>query len=390
MKRALPINIIVISGLALIAFFLYQEWQLANTIVGVPLDDSWIHFQFANNLRNGHGFSFNPGIPTPGSTSPLWVVILAAIGTDYIIPSKIIGVLTYVGVGIVVYFIGKKFGLRVPYAFLAGLGSIFAGRLVWSAPSGMETTTFTLVTLLALWLFSNSTSERIDWYTSLVFGLACLLRPEGYLFLAVSGLIWLISISNNWFSIKSWMIAARHFIIAAIVVAPFILFTYQSTGQIFTNTFYVKSSTWGCEPGLAYFSWISLVFLFDNPILFPLAIFGTLNLLRQNEIKKHPGLLLAGGWWASLPIVFGFLAPCISGYYMRYTAPVIPFMMLVGAWGGQFLAELNRQMERVKIKTQRSAKNSHHSQFNFCWSMRIIINFSHFLGSILRPKCSRY
>ena len=39
---------------------------------GVPLDDAWIHFQFARNLARGDGLSFNPGEPTSGSTAPLW------------------------------------------------------------------------------------------------------------------------------------------------------------------------------------------------------------------------------------------------------------------------------------------------------------------------------
>ena len=36
---------------------------------GVPLDDAWIHFQFARNLARGDGLSFNPGQPTSGSTA---------------------------------------------------------------------------------------------------------------------------------------------------------------------------------------------------------------------------------------------------------------------------------------------------------------------------------
>src|SRR5512132_928821 len=42
-----------------------------------PLDDPYIHFQFARNLAHGAGLSFNPGEPVPGATSPLWAVLLA-------------------------------------------------------------------------------------------------------------------------------------------------------------------------------------------------------------------------------------------------------------------------------------------------------------------------
>ncbi|MBC8254453.1 MAG: hypothetical protein H8E35_10495, partial [Ardenticatenia bacterium] len=46
--------------------------------VGFPLDDAWIHARFADNLANGYGFSYNPGIPSPGSTSPLRALLLGA------------------------------------------------------------------------------------------------------------------------------------------------------------------------------------------------------------------------------------------------------------------------------------------------------------------------
>ena len=43
-------------------------------------DDAFIHFQFARNLANGRGFSYNSDEPTYGDTSPLWVFMLAGTG----------------------------------------------------------------------------------------------------------------------------------------------------------------------------------------------------------------------------------------------------------------------------------------------------------------------
>jgi hypothetical protein len=47
--------------------------------IGFPLDDSWIHVRFAQNLAAGKGFSFNPGVPTSTTTSVLWTLLLAAV-----------------------------------------------------------------------------------------------------------------------------------------------------------------------------------------------------------------------------------------------------------------------------------------------------------------------
>ena len=45
--------------------------------VGFPLDDSWIHQTYARNLALNGEWAFRTGIPSAGSTSPLWSALLA-------------------------------------------------------------------------------------------------------------------------------------------------------------------------------------------------------------------------------------------------------------------------------------------------------------------------
>ena len=45
-------------------YFTHIEWS--KTFPGFPLDDAWIHLQFARNLGNGQGFSYNTGMPVAG------------------------------------------------------------------------------------------------------------------------------------------------------------------------------------------------------------------------------------------------------------------------------------------------------------------------------------
>src|SRR5436853_3847004 len=59
------------------AVYLYSEYILTGHHFGVPLDDVWIHFRFAENFAHGHFYQFNIGEPTPGTTSPIWVIILS-------------------------------------------------------------------------------------------------------------------------------------------------------------------------------------------------------------------------------------------------------------------------------------------------------------------------
>jgi hypothetical protein len=343
---------LVAWGVLLAGFFLYEEWAWTGSLNGVALDDSWIHFRFADNLRSGLGFSFNPGMSTPGSTSPLWVIVLSIFDHGYIIPAKLIGILSYLGTGLVVYWLASSGGIKRSYAFLGAISALAAGRLIWAAPSGMETTTFTLLTLVALWLWHRDAEKTISPVTSLVFGLACLLRPEGYLLLVSSGVVWLVTSNASLKDREGWMDVARHFMIAGLMILPYLLFGFVTTGNLLPNTFYAKTSAWGCRPSPLYFGWIGPVFLLDNPILALMAAIGLGTLLRSRNWKDERLYTLCGLWLVGLPVLYGFMAPCISGYYTRYTTPLIPVMMILGAVGGQRLeSTIPKWLAKLRNKT---------------------------------------
>jgi hypothetical protein len=324
-------------GIFLVGVFLFQEWRLTGSLNGVTLDDSWIHFRFADNLRRGLGFSFNPGAVISGSTSPLWVFLLSLFDHGYLLPAKAMGILAYLGSGWLTYGLAKSAGIRSIYAFLAGAGTLGAGRLLWAAPSGMETTTFALATLMALWFWQRDAEKAISPITSLAFGLACLLRPEGYLLLVLSGVVWLVGSDAGLKDKAVWINLARHFTIAGLLILPYPLFGAITAGHLLPNTFYAKTSAWGCPPSLLYFGWIGSVFVLDNPVMAFMAAVGLGTLLWSGNWKRKRLYVLCGLWLIGLPLVYGFIAPCVSGYYTRYTAPLIPVMMILGAAGGQQL-----------------------------------------------------
>lgn len=345
---------LVSFGLVILAYFLFQEWRLSGGLGGVPLDDSWIHYRFAENLRSGMGFAFNPGMPTPGSTSPLWVTILAAIGQGFLLPSKVIGVLAYLGCGCMVFFLGKYLGLRSGFALLAGLSTLAVGRLAWAAPSGMETTMFSLVTLIALWAWAHDSDVQIRASTSLIFGVSCLLRPEGILLLGLSGLIQLVRGGLGGANLTRVL---KHFVLAGLVIAPYVVFSFLSSGHLLPNTFYAKSTTWNCQFGAGYFLWIGGVFLLDNPVMTLLAGLGMVWSFKSGKWREIPTLSLAGSWCLGLPLLYGFLAPCISAYYMRYSTPLIPVVMIFAAFGCQWLEKtLYLRQEKRKNIDPRSSR----------------------------------
>jgi len=82
---------------AALALFLQRERLIVGSLDlgGFPLDDAWIHFQFARNVASGHGFAFNPDVPMAGSTAPLWTLLLAGgalIAGPSVVMAKTLGV----------------------------------------------------------------------------------------------------------------------------------------------------------------------------------------------------------------------------------------------------------------------------------------------------------
>src|SRR5262249_18024560 len=76
-SRARPYALaLVVSGLLAVVFA--REIVLEAGHAAVPLDDSFIHFQYAKRIAEGHFFSYVAGQGyTTGATSFLWPIALA-------------------------------------------------------------------------------------------------------------------------------------------------------------------------------------------------------------------------------------------------------------------------------------------------------------------------
>ncbi len=132
---------------ALVAIFLAgavwqwrAEWRIAGTS-GFPLDDPWIHLQFARNLVSGHGFAFNPGEPSAGSTAPLWTLVLAAalrVGMAPVAAAKLLG-LAFGAVAVVLAAaVTERLTRSRLAALVAGAACALSPRITAGSVSGME------------------------------------------------------------------------------------------------------------------------------------------------------------------------------------------------------------------------------------------------------------
>src|SRR6185295_13480057 len=90
--------LLLAAGLVACLRYLFAEVSRLRGGVGLPLDDGWIHLQFARNLAQGRGLSYNPGELVTGSTAPLWTALLALLfplPRGVILWTKLLGMLLY-------------------------------------------------------------------------------------------------------------------------------------------------------------------------------------------------------------------------------------------------------------------------------------------------------
>jgi predicted membrane-bound mannosyltransferase len=70
-------DLLIIAGAVILITAIYLLTSQFTYGIGFPLDDSWIHQTYARNLALRGEWAFRPGIPSAGSTSPLWSTLLA-------------------------------------------------------------------------------------------------------------------------------------------------------------------------------------------------------------------------------------------------------------------------------------------------------------------------
>ena len=119
-------------------------WQAGGGRLGAPLDDSYIHFQFARSFASFHPFEYSAGAgAVPGATSLLWPALLTpalwlgASGQGLIALTWLFGFGALFGQACEVYLAGRRF-MHWAFAFSAGLLVLSLSANTWFAASAME------------------------------------------------------------------------------------------------------------------------------------------------------------------------------------------------------------------------------------------------------------
>jgi hypothetical protein len=287
-----------------------QERRIAGAI-GFPLDDAWIHLQFARNLAEGTGFSFNPGVPVSGSTAPLWTLLLAAgalLGGASVVMAKIVGTAITAGAVLATYRAALAWGAAPVMAVGAGVGLGWTGPIAWGALSGMEVPLAELLIAVALLALARG----CDSLTALCSALAVLVRPEALL------LVPLLLLARPLTLRRAALFAG----IVVLVLAPAVAFSMVTVGAPVPATAAAKveggllgrlrgihepaSTLWLARPGS--FAWEWVVWLARTNWLLPLSLVPALALVLA---WRRPGRALAmvGLVLLAHPLGMAVLAP---------------------------------------------------------------------------------
>jgi hypothetical protein len=237
-----PLLLLLVLPLAVAASYEFLSWQAAGG-PGFPLDDAWIHAQFARNLAVGRGFTYTGGQWVAGSTAPAWTLLLAA---GYAIVPSVIVAGKFIGCGLQAlagYFAARllwTLGAPSYVAAASGAATAAAPVLVWGAVSGMEVPLAAALVLGGIvWHLEGlaSASVRRSTVAILLLALACLARPENLVVLVVVALHFIVRARQPRLLARLGLIV----LVVGVTLAPAVWLSVRTIGRPLPTTFYAKS-----------------------------------------------------------------------------------------------------------------------------------------------------
>ncbi len=371
-------------GLALVAFVqavvvAAVSWNLAGGHFMLPLDDSYIHLQYARQLAAGSPLVYTEGAaPSGGMTSPLYVLLLSpalALGFDGVrgaAAAFAFGVLQWMLLPVWTYQLTKRLSHCLPGAIAGGL-VLANGHLLWNFLSGMETGVYTLLLLGGVlgahaWWQAGRPHGRLVALAAVA--LLPLVRPEGVL-LAVAGLAVALRRGR-----QSPAIPAPLFLLGFLMLGGWLAILWVATGDWrpagltikglssapyygWADRFAVMGDTLAgivrfhanLVPDDAYAAFkgtTSLPYLAPGLAVAGLFGAGMLVVGESRDGRPAGGTLLVLAWLLGLASVAASGLPFI--HQQRYLAPYTVLLVVLGVVGLWRLSQLFQQHEETALK----------------------------------------
>jgi hypothetical protein len=331
MKRRPGVSLALLAGVgAALTAGLFLAASARTFAIGFPLDDAWIHQTYARNLVGLREWSFVPGQPSAGSTSPLWTLAMAAgrwLRLDPRAWAFTLGVLLLAVTG----WLGARWIARrgdQAWGWGAALVVVLEWHLVWAGLSGMET--IALACIVVAVFVSLGARPLPGFALGLVVGLGVWIRPDALtLLLPVA---WVILTCSDTRPHQRWRSALLVGLGTLVLFLPYLAFNRLLAGEWWPSTFYAKQAEY------AILSRDSLLVRVLREVLPPLAGVAAVLLPGMamsiiHDIRAHRWERLAPWLWAAA-FVFTYAWRLPATYqHGRYVMPVIPVIVLLGFEG---------------------------------------------------------
>ena len=359
---AIGIGVVLIVG----TFMLLETVNAAreaNGADGFPLDDPWIHLQFAKNIHEYGSFSYYKDQQvTSGSTSPLYTLLLAlgmVFTNNEFVLSYVLGGAFVLASALVMFRIAQLlFGHRILASLSAAAFVVLEPRLLWVSLSGMETTLFIALSLAAyLWYL-----ERRPLLLGLGAGLLLWTRPEALLMITVLGADALYhrviareargSAAPEHRQRPQWLIASG--LVLGICTAGYAAFNTVLSGSLLPNTVAAKLKYYAAG-GEAFPQQVLRFLSADHMLLVaPLLASGVLTALVAVLRRRRVPLLVPLLWCLAMVAAYWWKLPYLF-QYGRYLMPIIPFALLLAFGGLDTLLEVAQAKITLLRKEQSRA-----------------------------------
>lgn len=320
-------DLVILAAAVVIIAAIYLLASKFTYAIGFPLDDSWIHQTYARNLALHGEWSFRLGVPSAGSTSPLWSALLSIGYLLHLAPyfwTYLLGVLILFALSVICeWSVRKLVSSYQPKLPWVGLFFIVEWHMAWSAISGMETLLHCLIVTAVLILLMTNSPRYLA--LGLLAGISVWVRPDG---LTLLGPVVMVIILNE-VDTRSRLTAGLRFLIGfGALFLFYLLFNLAIGGTPMPNTFYAKQAeyiSWQMLPITERLGQMSLQLLVGpSLVLVP----GVIGWLVKSIREKLWGSLAAFLW------CFGYLFLYISRLpvyqHGRYIMPAMPILFLFG------------------------------------------------------------
>jgi hypothetical protein len=355
---------------------------VARTVLPASiLDDAYISFRVAQNLAAGNGMVFNLGEAAYVSTSPLWVILLAAFRSvtgDVVLAAAVLGTFFEMLAAVSLVWLGTSLRQGVAVGVIAALLLCTNPVFLLSSFGGMETSLYLYLLCLSLGLLVR---ERFL-LAATVAALAVWARFDGLLLYGMV-VAWILHAQRGDL-LRRPLRVLRGYLPSLAVLAAYFLFGYLVFGDPLPMS--VQRKTAGLAPLLSaewftgatvllrrflqaildtsgfWFSRNALLVLLGIPLLL-----GAVRCIREKEISFLP----VGAF--SLLYVLSLVGSGsgTSVFWVWYFAPVLPGAYLLVAKGWVWLVSIvTEQVRPLRVLRQRGPALA---VFVVVWSVFMLI-----------------